>query len=642
MNSMKNYSVFSVTKVAALCSVALLSLSSLAHPAADAFDVTEKTILELQSAQVQGRATSRSLVEAYLARIAAYDQAGPQLNSIVMLNKSALTQADALDRERKVKGPRGPLHGIPVLVKDNFDTADMPTSGGTLALATLQPEKDAFQVRRLREAGAVILGKTAMHELAAGITTVSSLTGFTRNPYDPARSPGGSSGGTGASVAASFAAAGMGSDTCGSLRIPAANQNMVALRTTSGLSSRAGVMPLSSTMDVAGPLARTMSDLAIMLDATVGMDPDDATTLEAAKYIPPSYQSSMAASDLRGKRIGVLSLLFGAAPEDAEVATVVRKSLDTMKGQGAELVEVAIPDLFALAVGGNVIGHEFKFDLADYLAQHPNAPVKSLAEILSLGLHHEQLDALLRLRDKPTQRDTEAYKVALEKRKLLRDAVLNLMATQKLDAIAYPVLQRKAALIGDAQPGATCPLSSNTGLPALSVPAGFTPDGVPVGMELLGAAFAEANLMSLGFALERLNHLRRAPYSTPQLVGGQAPPPVRFVTTVPADGQGTAAQVAFVYDVSTSRLDFVSSVTDGSGGGSGGEVIALTLHRALDGKPGPVIAHLLKVGQKANSAAILLKSSDREALSRGNLYLQLNTRATPLGGVRQALLLAPR
>ena len=181
----------------------------------DLFEVHERSILELQAAQAEGRVTSRGLVESYLARIAAYDQTGPRLNAVVVLNPRAREEADALDRERARSGPRGPLHGIPVLVKDNYDTVDMPTSGGSLGLATMQPAKDAFQVKRLRDAGAVILGKTTMHELAAGITTISSFTGQTRNPYDLMRVPGGSSGGTGAGVAASFAAAGMGSDTCG-------------------------------------------------------------------------------------------------------------------------------------------------------------------------------------------------------------------------------------------------------------------------------------------------------------------------------------------------------------------------------------------------------------------------------------------
>ncbi len=304
MRSMTRHSCFALTLVALI----VLPRSDAAMTAAgqqrtrpqtpapaEFFEVHERSILELQAAQAEGRVTSRGLVDAYLARIAAYDQSGPRLNAIVVLNPRARDEAEALDRERARTGPRGPLHGIPVLVKDNYDTVDMPTSGGALGLATMQPAVDAFQVKRLRAAGAVILGKTTMHELAAGIVTISSLTGQTRNPYDLMRVPGGSSGGTGAGVAASFAAAGMGSDTCGSIRIPAANQNLVGLRPTRGLSSRTGVIPLSGTQDEAGPLARTVTDLAIMLDATVGADPDDAITAEGVGHVPRSYRDTLTA-----------------------------------------------------------------------------------------------------------------------------------------------------------------------------------------------------------------------------------------------------------------------------------------------------------------------------------------------------------
>ncbi|MDQ3420997.1 MAG: amidase family protein, partial [Acidobacteriota bacterium] len=351
-------------------------------PVVEFFEVHEQSILDLQAAQASGRVTSRGLVESYLARIRAYDQAGPRLNSIVMLNPRARDEADAMDRERADKKVRGPLHGIPVLVKDNYDTVDMPTSGGALGLATLQPAADAFQVKKLRHAGAVILGKTTMHELAAGITTISSLTAQTRNPYDLYRVPGGSSGGTGAAIGASFAAAGMGSDTCGSIRIPAGNQNLVGLRGTHGLSSRSGVMPLSSTQDIAGPLARTVTDLAIMLDATVGEDPADAITRGGAEHIPTSYRDALDANGLKGARIGVLRTLWGTAPEDDEVAAIVRKALDGFKAHGAEVVDIVVPGIDDLLRESSVIGDEFKFDLAAYLAKHPNAPVKSLGEII--------------------------------------------------------------------------------------------------------------------------------------------------------------------------------------------------------------------------------------------------------------------
>ncbi|OYQ32187.1 hypothetical protein CHU93_03525 [Sandarakinorhabdus cyanobacteriorum] len=306
-------------------------------------EVAEASIADLQAAMRSGRTSARQLVQAYLARIAAYDQAGPALNSIVTLNPNALADADALDRERAEKGPRGPLHGIPVLVKDNYDTHDMPTGGGTLALATLRPAKDAEQVARLRAAGAIILGKTTMHELAAGTITISSHTGQTRNPYDPTRSPGGSSGGTGAAVAASFAAAGMGSDTCGSIRIPAAYQNLFGIRTTRGLASRRGVMPLSDTQDVAGPLARSVADLALILDATVGEDKADPVTLGADAKRPTSYLDSLTPGALKGARIGVVRAMFVVNPDDAEGRPVYDRAITALKAAGAEVVDVDIP-----------------------------------------------------------------------------------------------------------------------------------------------------------------------------------------------------------------------------------------------------------------------------------------------------------
>src|SRR5262245_15665575 len=239
-----------ITTAAALllCACATLVAQS------NRFEVLEKTIPELQEAMRTGQVTSRQLVALYQARIAAYDRQ-PRLNAVVVLNPNALRDAEALDRERTLKGPRGPLHGIPILVKDNYETLDMPTAAGSLALAGYQSKADAFQIRRLRDAGAVILGKTNMHELASGLTSISSVLGQTRNPYDLSRAPGGSSGGTGTAVAASFAAAGMGTDTCGSIRVPAASNNLVGLPGTRGLASQGGIVPMSRTQDMGGPLA---------------------------------------------------------------------------------------------------------------------------------------------------------------------------------------------------------------------------------------------------------------------------------------------------------------------------------------------------------------------------------------------------
>ncbi|MEO7135476.1 MAG: amidase family protein [Vicinamibacterales bacterium] len=597
-------------------------------PVVEFFEVHEQSIVDLQAAQTSGRVTSRGLVESYLARIQAYDQAGPRLNAIVLLNPRAREDADAMDRERADKKVRGPLHGIPVLIKDNYDTADMPTSGGALGLATLQPAADAFQVKKLRDAGAVILGKTTMHELAAGITTISSLTAQTRNPYDLYRVPGGSSGGTGAAIGASFAAAGMGSDTCGSIRIPAANQNLVGLRGTHGLSSRSGVMPLSSTQDIAGPLARTVTDLAIMLDATVGPDPTDAITAEGASHIPKSYRDALDANGLKGSRIGVLRALWGDAPEDNEVAGIVRKALDGFKAQGAEVVDVVVPGLDEFLRESSVIGDEFKFDLAAYLGKQPNAPVKSLGEILDRGLHHAELDATFRLRNSPEKRDTEHYRQAMIKRRVLRAAVLATLEELRIDALAYPTLRRKPVLIGEAQGGTNCQLSATTGLPAIAIPAGFTADGLPIALELLGGAWEEAKLLNYAFAWEQTAKPRQAPFSTPPLVKGVAPSPTAAEIVI------GAATVKFNYDATSGALRFDAAAAKMA---PADRVIALAIHRSEGDKPGPIVAQLLAPNQITGSGTLTMRGRNREDLVAGKLFVQLYTKQSPLGFERQPI-----
>ena len=601
-------------------------------PVMEFFEVYEQSILDLQAAMQGGRVTSRGLVESYLARIQAYDQAGPRLNSIVMINPRARDEADAMDRERTDKKLRGALHGIPILVKDNYDTADMPTSGGALGLATLQPAADAFQVRKLREAGAVILGKTTMHELAAGITTVSSLTGQTRNPYDLYRVPGGSSGGTGAAIGASFAAAGMGSDTCGSIRIPAANQNLVGLRGTHGLSSRTGVMPLSSTQDIAGPLARTVTDLAIVLDATVGEDPADAITKESAGRIPKSYRDALVADGLKGARIGVLRTLWGTAPEDDEVAGIVRKALDGFKAQGAEVIDVAVPGLDELMRDSSVIADEFKFDLAAYLAKIPNAPVKSLGEVIDRGLHHAELDTTFRLRNQPEKRESEHYRQAMIKRRALRSAVLATLEELRVDALAYPTLRRKPALIGEAQGGTNCQLSATTGLPAIAMPAGFTNDGLPIALELLGGAWEEARLLKYAYAWEQASKPRRPPFSTPPLVKGVAP------AATSAEVAVGSASVKFTYDVTTGALRYEATTAKMA---PADRVLGLALHRSDGDKPGPIVAHLLGPNQINGSGTVTMRGRNREDLVGGRLFVQFYTRQVPLGAERQRVTLRP-
>src|SRR5579864_6340362 len=331
---------------------------------AQAFEVAEAAIAEEQKAMTEGRVTSKALVQAYLNRIEAFEQRGPRLNALITLNPNALREAEALDRERAAKGARGPLHGIPVIVKDNYSTRDMQTTAGTMALLGFVPAIDAFQVRKLREAGAVIIGKSNLHELASGITSVGSAFGQVRNPYDPARNPGGSSGGTGAAIAASFAAAGMGSDTCGSIRIPSSVNNLVGLRPTKGLSSIAGIVPLSVTQDVGGPLARSVSDLATMLDATIGEDPNDPATHLAPGQARPKFMDTLRPEALKGAHIGILEPLFGGAGEDQEVNRIVRASIEELKKEGVVPSSVPLPELNTDLNGSSVINSEFKEDLA--------------------------------------------------------------------------------------------------------------------------------------------------------------------------------------------------------------------------------------------------------------------------------------
>ncbi len=510
-------------------------------------EVTEASVMDLQQAMADGRATAVQLVDAYLARIAAFDHAGPMLNTMIRLNPHARADAAALDAERRAGHVRGPLHGIPVILKDNYDTRDLATSAGSLALANHRPRDDAFVVRKLRVAGAVILGKANMHELAAGVTSISSFGGQTRNPYDLSRCPGGSSGGTGAAVAASFGALGWGSDTCGSIRIPSAFGSLFGLRPTMGLFSRDGIVPLALTQDVPGPLARTVMDLAIGLDATIGEDPNDAAT-HLGDRVRPHFVDSLSTTALRGARIGIFAPYFRNA--DADVADTIRAAARSLRALGAEVVEVTMPDFDDLIAGSSAIILETKFDLMDYFARPGGAPVKSLREILDLGLYDKALEARHQMADTASARDTESHRKVLAKQAVVRARVIALLDSLKLDALAYPTSTRKPVLTGDPQLGGTCALSAQTGLPAISMPAGFTADGLPTGIELLGRPFSDARLVAYAYAFEQAGPRRRPPPGAPALVDGRAPAPVTF--TVAAGG----VEARFIFEPASSDLSY--------------------------------------------------------------------------------------
>ena len=628
-----------VRTCALLCAALAAAAAGCGEPRDDAatappFDVLEKSIPELQAAMADGRVTSRELVAQYLARIAAYDDRGPALNAMIAVNGRALDEADALDRERAASGPRGPLHGIPLLVKDNFDVAGMPTTAGSIALAEWYPPDDAFQVGKLREAGAVIIGKANMHELAYGMTTVSSAGGQTRNPYDPSRNPGGSSGGTGAAVAANFAAAGLGTDTCGSIRMPSFHHALAGLRGTQGLSSRDGIVPLALTQDMGGPLAKTVTDLAIVLDATVGFDPADEATAPSAGRVPDSFTAFLEEGALAGARIGAVPWLLGGAPEDEPVAAVIRAALETMEASGAEVLDVELPGVPDLLQGGSVVPVEFKFQLADYL-RAPGAPVKSLREILDLGLYHEAVEERYRNSDDARGLDDPDYLASLARRGPLRDAVTRFLDDERLDALAYPTLRRTAAPIGDPQHGNNCALSAVSGLPALVVPAGYAPDGMPVGLELLGRAWDEGALIRLAYSYEQRTHHRRAPATTPGLLADDTAAAETEWTATPAAlatpaDTGVTARVRFAWRPATRQLRYAVTVF----GVRGEDVLSAHLHRGAPGETGPVVLVLPVTGNTRASGTLTLTAAQRDAFESGALYFVVRTREHRTGAAR--------
>jgi amidase len=613
--------------IRATCLLACASAASVPSAQSKPDVVYEASITDLQAAMTAGKLTSVQLVDAYLARIAAYDQAGPKLNAMISLNPRARADAAALDAERRAGKVRGPMHGIPVILKDNFNTAGLATTAGSLALAGLIPPTDAFQVRKLREAGAVILGKANMHEFASGIITVGSMGGQTCNPYDPDRYPGGSSGGSGVAVAASYAAVAWAADTCGSVRIPAAFNNLFGLRPTKGLSSIEGIIPLSHSQDVGGPLARTVMDLAIALDATVGADPADPATKILDGVRLPGFVASLDTASLRDARIGVLTSLFGGtAPEDQEVGRIVRAALDRMKARGAELVEVTVPGLDSALMRASVIEYEFKPDLEDYLATIPNAPVKTVAQIIESGLVHRLVEGGVRTRNASGTRDSEAYRTALKRRDAARALMVKFLDDNRLDAVAYPTMTRKPAPIGEVpQRGQTCTLSAVTGMPALSMPAGFTADSLPLGVELLGRPLADARLVAFASDYEQAVHPRRAPTTTPALVNGRAPAPSVF--TVSATANGVTVRGTFRAEVAMRTLQYSVRVT----GVTPAKVVAVTLD-GVGARPA-VLYRLSGVGVTETTGTIKLAMPDRILLMRGEVRLKVYTVEYPGGAV---------
>jgi len=513
-----------------IAAVVLLSLvlPSPAHTQpASGFAVEEATIAEIHAALRAGSLSCRQLVQAYLRRIEAYDKNGPALNAIVVINPQALSTADSLDRRYQREGFIGPLHCIPTIVKDNFETLDLPTTAGSLALSGWRPTRDAFQVQRLRAGGAIVIAKSNMAELAFSPNeTVSSiLPGYTRNPYALDRVTAGSSGGTAAAVAASFGTVGLGTDTGNSIRGPSAHQALVGIRSTMGATSRHGVVPLFESQDVAGPMTRTVADAAAVFQLVVGEDPGDPVTVVMRGRPIPRYADSLRADGLRGARIGVLHAAYDTPTLDAEVNAVFRRALTDLSRLGATVVDpVAIPALDSIRRLQSGPCSPFRADFESFMASvaASNPPVKTVDEIVRSGRYHPSLQARLEAAQRVTESPSDApgCRARAAYRAALRVALAALMDSLRLDAVAYPTWSNPPRLIGDLNtPGGdnSQVFSPATGFPAITVPMGYTRGLLPAGLQLLARPFAEATLFRLAYSYEEGTRHRRPPPTVPPL-----------------------------------------------------------------------------------------------------------------------------
>ncbi len=491
------------------------------------FNVVGATIVETQKAIREGRTSCRAVVESYLARIRAYDQTpieGLRLNAIVTVNPDALAEADACDRNFARTHTLPPLGGIAVLIKDNYDTQGLQTTGGSLAMRGFVPVSDATMVARLRAAGAILLAKTNMAEWAfSPYLTASSIAGITRNPYDLTRVPAGSSGGTAAGVAASLGESGLGTDTGNSIRGPSSHNDLVGIRPTIGLTSRWGIIPLSVQNDVGGPMARTVADAAALLTVVAGVDPADPVTQLDAHRPQLDYTRFLDRHGLRGARIGVFRQYFNDAKTDPEVKAATQQALHALQQEGAVLVDpFSLPDYEAME---KKLGcGDFQADLNAYLAKHPNAPYHDLASIVDSGLYLPYIEEEIRAAvapPKPDDRRTPCPDVYHDPPKIaFRDALLKAMATDHLDAIVYPTWSNPPRKVGDVTSPAgdnSQVLSPQTGFPAISVPMGFTHGMLPAGLTFLGPAFSESTLIRYAYDFEQTTGQRKDPPLFPPL-----------------------------------------------------------------------------------------------------------------------------
>jgi amidase len=495
------------------------------------FVLEETTIHEIHHALYSGTLSCTSLTQRYLDRIAAYDQKGPALNAFVCINPDVLAQAQQLDAAfAKDKKLSGPLHGIVVAVKDQAETQGIETSFGSIALKGYVPHQDATIVSKLKEAGAIIIGKTTMPDFAASWFGYGSVHGETKDPYALERDPGGSSAGTGVAVAANLATVGIGEDTGGSIRLPASANNLVGIRVTPGLISRTGLSPLVVLQDTAGPMARTVTDTAILLDALVGYDAQDKyTTAFTIAGHKGSYAAGLDKHSLKSARVGVLKEGFGSDsdPDCAQVNAVVRTAVAALQAAGAAIVEVSLPNVKEFIEKTSLYITHSRHDINAFLGARPALSYHSIDAIYEAGKfhkNHELIEGIVK--DGPLQpEDDPHYFEKLAAREAFQRELVGLMADHRLNCICFPACQILTPTHEDLRNGrwtvlgypTNTVIAAQSWIPSICLPAGFSSAGVPIGLEMIAPPYHEPELINLGYAFEQLTHWRRAPTSAPPL-----------------------------------------------------------------------------------------------------------------------------
>ena len=488
------------------------------------FDLLTASVADIQSAVGAGALSYEHLVQLYLNRIQAYDKSGPKLNAVIEINSHALEVARSLDAERKAKGLRSPLMGIPFAIKDNIDVSDIPSAGGNLALGGTFPARDATVIQKLRSAGAIIFLKTNMDELALGSQGLSSLGGQILDPYDLTRNPGGSSGGTAVAVNVGFATVGLGTETGVSIRSPASNNALIGIAPTRGLVSRAGVIPISFTQDRVGVHAKSVADAALVLETIRGFDPEDLLTMDSLGNVSPELYSKHLEGSLASARIGVLRDLFREGQEFANGNALIEREIGLLREQHAIIVDGLSTgmDLFAIMPTLRINGYELRPAFDAYLKRRgPMSPVKTLAELVATGKYLQKLGPQLKQAiDRPAPDFDAEYLSRLQTQRMVRQQLLNLLDRYQLDALVYPFKAQGAPPIGTADSGTRDnPISSTTGLPAIVAPAGLNEEGLPIAIEFLGRPYTETRLIQIVHAYEAASHLRVPPPATPHLAG---------------------------------------------------------------------------------------------------------------------------